>query len=192
MKYLVSILAAALLTAVCVTIGTAQTASEENQPWHLVFASDLAKIADPQKTDGLGDTLTEEEALDQAIKKAIIDNKAPAWQVLKVAVGMNFNPYSVLSAIFKSSENVDLGQLYTYATETGGSDSLLSELNLNDIPIDKTVMQQAVNDALSAGLLTQNEVSKVQQLIDQGLAFTEQITPIERNDPAESNTDYSP
>ena len=89
MKYLVSILAAALLTAVCCNIGTAQTASEDNQPWHLVFASDLAKIADPQKTDGLGYTLTEEESLDQAIKKAIIDNKAPACQVAKLAVGMN-------------------------------------------------------------------------------------------------------
>lgn len=192
MKYLVSILAAALLTAVCCTIGTAQTASEENQPWHFTFKADLEKIANSNGTDGLGyNTLTEEEALAQAVENAI-SNGAPAWQVLKVAVGMNFNPYSVLSAIFKSSEDVDLGQLYTYATETGGSDLLLSELNLDDIPIDKTVMQQAVNDALSAGLLTQNEVSKVQQLIDQGLAFTEPITPIERNDPAESNTDYSP
>ncbi|MBP8830585.1 MAG: hypothetical protein KBG98_13190 [Desulfobacter sp.] len=192
MKYLVSILAAALLTAVCCNIGTAQTASEENQPWHLVFASDLAKIADPQKTDGLGYTLTEEESLDQAIKKAIIDNKAPACQVAKLAVGMNFNPYSVLSGIFKCGGKVGLDELCMCATEIGDTDPLLSELNLDDLPIDKTVMKQAADDAVAANLLTQDEVSQSQCLNDQGLAFTEPITPIERNDPAEGDPDYSP
>ena len=191
MKYLVSILAAALLTAVCCTIGTAQTASEENQPWHLVFASDLAKIADPQKTDGLGYTLTEEESLDQAIKKAIIDNKAPACQVAKLAVGMNFNPYSVLSGIFKCGGKVGLDELCMCATEIGDTDPLLSELNLDDLPIDKTVMKQAADDAVAANLLTLDEVSQAQCLNDQGLAFTELITPIERNDPADSDSDYS-
>ena len=53
-------------------------------------------------------------------------------------------------------------------------------------------MKQAADDAVAANLLTQDEVSQSQCLNDQGLAFTEPITPIERNDPAESNTDYSP
>jgi len=192
MKYFVSILAAALLTAVCCNIGTAQTASEENQPWHLVFASDLAKIADPQKTDGLGYTLTEEESLDQAIKKAIIDNKAPACQVAKLAVGMNFNPYSVLSGIFKCGGKVGLDELCMCATEIGDTDPLLSELNLDDLPIDKTVMKQAADDAVAANLLTQDEVSQSQCLNDQGLAFTEEPTSIEQIDPAEGDPDYSP
>ncbi|HBT89906.1 hypothetical protein [Desulfobacter sp.] len=192
MKYFVSILAAALLTAVCCNIGTAQTASEENQPWHLVFASDLAKIADPQKTDGLGYTLTEEESLDQAIKKAIIDNKAPACQVAKLAVGMNFNPYSVLSGIFKCGGKVGLDELCMCATEIGDTDPLLRELNLDDLPIDKTVMKQAADDAVAANLLTQDEVSQSQCLNDQGLAFTEEPTSIEQIDPAEGDPDYSP
>ncbi len=191
MKYLVSILTVALLTAVCCTMGTAQTTSEEDQPWHLAFAADLAKIADPQKTDGLGYTLTEEEALDQAIEKAI-SNEAPACQVAKLAVGMNFNPYSVLSGIFKSGGKIDLDQLCMCATEIGDSNPLLRDLNLDDVPIDKTVMKQAADDAVAANLLTQDEVSQAQCLTDQGLAFTEPITPFERNDPADEDPDYSP
>ena len=183
MKYLLSILTAALLTAVCCTIATAQTTNGEDQPWHVVFAADLAKISDPQKTDGLGYTLTEEEALDQAIKKAI-NNDAPACQVAKLAVGMNFNPYSVLSGIYKSGGKIDLDQLCMCATETGDTNPLLRDLDLDDVPIDKTVMKQAVDDAVAANLITQDEVSQAQCLSDQGLAFTEAITPVERNDPA--------
>ena len=191
MKQLVSILAAFLLTAVCCTVGTAQTAGEENQPWHLAFVSDLEKIGNPQKTDGLGYTLTEEDALEQAIKKAI-NKEAPACQVAKIAIGMNFNPYSVLSGIFKSGGKIDLDQLCMCATEIGDSNPLLSELNLDDVPIDKTVMKQAADDAVAANLITQDEVSQSQCLTDQGLAFTEAITPLERNDPADEDTDYSP
>lgn len=179
MRYFISTMTATLILVMFCSPGMAG-AAEDKKPWDVVFASDLAKIKSPKKTDGLGYTVTEEEALDQAIKKAI-DNGGPVCETTKMAVGLNFNPYSVLMGVFKSGGKVKLDQLCMCATETEDSDAT----------IGKGIMKQAADDAVAKNLLTRDEVSEA-QCLEQGLAFTETLAPIARINLNETATNYSP
>ena len=174
MKYLQPILVISLVLTVFCSFSIAQ---EDKTSWEEVFVKDLAAIRSPQKTDAYGYSLSEEEALEAAIKKAI-DQNAPACEVLKTAAGsdFNFNPYSVLTGIFSSKAKVDLEQLCMCATETG------------DIP--KSLMVQAANAAVDGDLLTRDEVTQA-QCLQQGLGFTLAEQPLERGDTQEKQPKYS-
>ncbi len=155
-----------------------QGQEDEKASWDEIYVNDLGKIKNPDKTDGLGYTLSEEEALEQAIKRAI-DKEAPACQVLKIGVEMKFNPYTVLSGIFNAEAKIDLEQLCLCATETG------------DSSIPKTLMLKAANDAVAKNRLRRDEVTQA-QCLQQGLGFTvAQETPDPIN-PTPRLPTYSP
>ncbi|WP_022665090.1 hypothetical protein [Desulfospira joergensenii] len=175
MKHLLPVLAIFVVLTVFCSSGLAQ---EEKNSWEESFIKDLTAIRSPQKTDAYGYTLSEEEALETAIKKAM-DQKAPACEILKTAAGpgFNFNPYSVLSGIFSSKAKIDLELLCQCATETG------------DSPIPKSLMNQAANAAVEGNLLTRDEVTQA-QCLQQGLGFT-LAEPLERGDEKEKQPKYS-
>ncbi len=153
-------------------------AAEKKVSWDEIYVSDLGKIKNPDKTSGLGYTLSEEEALEQAIQRAM-DNEAPACQVLKIGVEMKFNPYEVLTGLFNSSAKIDLEQLCLCATETADSN------------IPKSIMLKAANDAVAKNRLRRDEVTQA-QCLQQGLGFTvAQETP-EPINPTPRQPNYSP
>ncbi len=162
MKYFVSTLTIGLFLVMFCSPGLAQK-SENNKPWDVVFAADLAKIKNPKKTDGLGYSLAEEEALDQAIKTAL-DNGGTACEAAKMAVDLNFNPHTVLMGVFKSEGSMKMDKLCMCATETGGS----------------AVLKQAADDAVAQNLMTRDEVSQAQCM---GLGYTPNEKIVQRVDP---------
>ena len=175
MKYVKPILTIFLISTLLYSLGFAQ--EEKNTSWEETFVKDLAAIRSPQKTDAYGYTLSEEEALNAAIKKAM-DQNAPACEVLKTAAGpgFNFNPYSVLTGLFSSKAKIDLEQLCICATETG------------DVP--KSLMIQATNTAVDGSLLARDEVTQA-QCLQQGLGFTLAEQPLEGGDNKEKQPKYS-
>jgi hypothetical protein len=171
------------------TAGFAGVAEKGNKTWDQIFVKQLQEISNPQKTDGLGYTLSREEALESVIKSAV-DNGAPPCEALKLAVALNFNPYSVLMGMFKSGAKISLNDLCLCATEIGGSD-VLPKRGLAEVVVDKGLMRQAADDAVDRYLVTRDEVTQ-SQCLQQGLAYTEEPTRFERNDPAIDDPDYSP
>ena len=127
----------------------------ETPKWDTQFVHELETIRAQQKTGGLGYTVSQEEGLENAIKKAM-EQKAPPCEAMKLAVDLNFNPYNVVSGIFSSGADVDLDQLCMCATESG---------------ISKSLMAQAATAAVEANRLTRDEVTQA-QCIREGLGFT--------------------
>lgn len=160
MKNIIIILSIFIGLVVFALPGFAQ--EKETKKWDTEFVQALEKIRSQKKTGGLGYTVTEEEALEKAIKKAM-DQKAPACEALKLAVDLNFNPYTVVSGIFSSGAEIDLDQLCMCATESG---------------ISKSLMAQAATAAADANLLTRDEITQ-SQCLREGLGFTEEAQPFE-------------
>ncbi len=156
----------------------AQNTDDQKPSWDEEYVQSLQKIKDPQKTGGLGYTLSEEEALEKAIQNAI-DQEAPTCQVLKIGVEMKFNPYSILTGIYNSDAKIDLEQLCLCATETG------------DGSIPKSVMLKATNDAVERGRFRRDEVTQA-QCLQQGLGFTVAGVTPDRIDPKPKPQPYSP
>jgi len=125
--------------------------------WDTEFVKDLQKIRSQEKTGGLGYTLSEDEALEKAIHKAM-DQKAPACEAMKLAIDLDFNPYNVISGIFNSGADIDLDQLCMCATEGG---------------ISKSLTASAANAAADANMLNRDEINQ-SQCLNQGLAYTEE------------------
>jgi hypothetical protein len=93
--------------------------AEEN-PWEQNFIQALqkgkAKVAG--QGEGLGYTPSEDVVLETAIEKAM-DLKAPACEVMKIAVDLKYSPYSTIKNIFAVGGEVGLDQLCMCATESG-------------------------------------------------------------------------
>lgn len=166
MKNLIAGLFISMGLMVFVSPGFAQ--DTETKSWDLQFVSDLQKIKSQQKTDGLGYTLSEEEALEIAIKKAM-DQKAPPCEAMKLAVDLEFNPYNVITGIFNSGAEIDLEQLCMCATEGG---------------IPRSLLAQATEAAAEANRLTRDEIAQ-SQCLREGLGYTAEafITPPDDPDP---------
>ncbi len=175
MKHIIMGILLILALPLMITPGFAQDA--QTPEWESDFISALEKIRAPQKTDGLGYTLSEEEALEQAITNAM-EQEAPACEALKIAVDRNFNPYNVMMGIFNSKAKVDLNQLCMCATETG------------DINMSKSLMAQAANAAVEGNMITRDEVTQA-QCLREGLGFTPEETALERGDQKEKEDPYS-
>ncbi len=155
-----------------------QGADNQKESWDEIYVNTLTKIKNPDKTDGLGYTLSEEEALEKAITRAI-KQEAPACQVLKIGVEMKFNPYQVLSGIFNSEAKIDLEQLCLCATETG------------DSSIPKSIMVKAANDAVAKNKIRRDEVTQA-QCLQQGLGFTVAQNAPDPINPVPKQPNYSP
>jgi hypothetical protein len=149
----------------------------ETKKWDTEFVQALEKIRVQKKTGGLGYTITEEEALEDAIKNAM-DQKAPACEAMKLAVDLNFNPYAVVSGIFGSGAEIDLDQLCMCATESG---------------ISKSLMAQAASAAADANMLTRDEITQ-SQCLREGLGYTEEarFEKIERKRERKKYSEFSP
>ncbi len=159
----------------------AQSTDDQGPSWDEEYVQSLGKIKNPQRTDGLGYTLSEKESLEKAIQNAI-NQEAPTCQVLKIAVEMQFNPFSVLTGIFNSDAKIDLEQLCLCATETG------------DDSISKSVMLKAANDAVEKNRFRRDEVTQA-QCLQQGLGFTVANTSLnapESISPPPNPPTYSP
>lgn len=93
--------------------------AEEN-PWEQNFIQALqkgkAKVVG--QAEGLGYTPSEDVVLETAIEEAM-GQKAPACEVMKIAVDLKYSPYSTIKNIFGSGGEVDLDQLCMCATESG-------------------------------------------------------------------------
>lgn len=142
-----------------VLLGFAQDG--ETPKWDTEFVHELETIRAQQKTGGLGYTVSQEEGLENAIKKAM-DQKAPPCEAMKLAVDLNFNPYNVVSGIFSSGADVDLNQLCMCATESG---------------ITKSLMAQAATAAVDANRLTRDEVTQA-QCLREGLGMTPEVSAL--------------
>ncbi len=171
MKNTIAVLLISVALIVFNSPGFAQ--DSEKKKWDAEFVHDLEKIRSKKKTGGLGYTVSEEESLEKAIKKAM-DQKAPACEAMKLAVDLQFNPYNVVSGIFSSGADVDLNQLCMCATESG---------------ISKSLMAQAASAAADANMLTRDEITQA-QCLREGLGFGD-AAPVAfqamqvRNQPAE-------
>jgi len=131
--------------------------TQELNRWDTELVNDLKAIKVQKKVGGLGYTLDEEEALKNAIQKAM-DNKAPACEAMKLAIDLEFNPYNVISNIFNSGADIDLDQLCMCATEGG---------------ISKSLTTSAANAAVDANMLSRDEIIQ-SQCLNEGLAYTEE------------------
>ncbi|MDA3787443.1 MAG: hypothetical protein PF503_02955 [Desulfobacula sp.] len=160
MKNLIAVIIISIGLVVFVSPGFAQDSTE--QKWDVKFVHDLEKIRSQKKTGGLGYTLSEEEALDEAIKKAM-DQKAPPCEAMKLAVDLNFNPYNVITGIFKSEADIDLNQLCMCATESG---------------ISKSLIARAADAAADENMLTRDEIVQA-QCLREGLGFTPEEVAID-------------
>ncbi len=109
--------------------------AEEN-PWEENFIQALqkgkAKVAG--QGEGLGYTPSEDVVLETAIEKAM-GLKAPACEVMKIAVDLKYSPYSTIKNIFAVGGEVGLDQLCMCATESG---------------VLKEIIAKAASDAMSS------------------------------------------
>ncbi len=111
------------------------------------------------KGGGLGYTPSQETILEGAIKNAIA-LKAPACQMMKIAIDMNYNPYSVIKDIFSLGGEIDLNQLCMCATESG---------------INKQIVARAAQEAVSplgTPIYKRDEIAQAQCLREVGLGFS--------------------
>jgi len=162
-----------LLTSLFVTIGIifivsqgfAEFAGDKNNAWELEFVQALQKGQAMIKTGskGLGLTPSEEALLAKAIKQAIVIKDAPACQVMKIAVDLEYNPYFVIKNIFSHGGKIDLDQLCMCATVDG---------------INKQVFARASKDAaspLGKPLFSRDELTQCQCLQEIGLGYHEPV-----------------
>ncbi len=93
--------------------------AEEN-PWEQNFIQALqkGKVKITGQAEGLGYTPSEDVVLETAIEKAM-GLKAPACEVMKIAVDLKYSPYSTIKNIFGFGSEVNLDQLCMCATESG-------------------------------------------------------------------------
>jgi len=119
------------------------------------------------KDRGLGYTPSKETILEDAIKDAIA-MKAPSCQMMKIAIDMKYNPYSVIKNIFSFGGEINLNQLCMCATESG---------------INKRIIAKAAEEAISPlgkPIYSRDEIAQAQCLKEVGLGYTPStvITPL--------------
>ncbi|MEN8210674.1 MAG: hypothetical protein ABFR31_03080 [Thermodesulfobacteriota bacterium] len=151
-----------LLTSLFFIIGIGFFAShgfaeENNKAWEPEFVQALLQ------GKATINTSSEENVLDKAIKQAIVVNNAPAHQVMKIAVDLKYNPYSVIKSIVSNGGAPDLDQLCMYTTRYG---------------INKQIFAKASKDALSSlgePLFSRDDFVQSQCLQELGLGYIEPV-----------------
>ena len=96
--------------------------------------------------------------LKDAITKAL-DGDAPACEIMRIAIGMEYKPYFVIRYIYEHSQEVKLDELCWCATSDG---------------IEKHIISKAAADANTPNndpVFRQNEIAK-SDCLKEGLAYT--------------------
>ncbi|MCP3875019.1 MAG: hypothetical protein GY699_17940 [Desulfobacteraceae bacterium] len=96
--------------------------------------------------------------LKQAVTKAL-DGDAPACEVMRIAIGLNYKPYFVMRYIYEHSSQVKLDELCWCATSDG---------------VEKPIISKAVADARASNndpVFRQNEIAKA-DCLKEALAYT--------------------
>ena len=138
------------------------TAFAKSSLWEKNYINALQKGITPatdHKGSGLGYTPSKETILEGAIKNAIAV-KAPSCQMMKIAIDMKYNPYSVIKNIFSFGGSVDLNELCMCATESG---------------INKQIIAKAAEEATSSlgePVYNRDEIAQAQCLRNIGLGYT--------------------
>jgi len=140
-------------------------AEENNKAWAPEYIKALQEGKEIIKTGGKGldYTPSEDTVLAEAVKQAIVINNAPAYEAMKIAVDLKYNPYSVIKNIFSHGGSIDLDQLCDYASKFG---------------IDKQVFAKASKDAVSPlgkRVFSRNELAQCQCLQEIGLGYSEPV-----------------
>jgi len=126
---------------------------------------------------GLGYTPAEETVLEEAIKKAM-EQKAPPCEVMRIAVDLKYNSYSVIKNVFGYGGEVDLNQLCMCATESG---------------VNKQTIAQAATDAVSplgTPVYSRDEIVQA-QCLKEGLGYTVEASEPDPIDPGPEPEPYS-
>ena len=164
-----------LMISLFLTIGIGIFASqgfaeENNKAWESEFVQALLKGKEMIETgrNELADAPYQETILAEAVKQAIVIKNTQACQALKIAVDLEYNPYSVIKNIFSHGGEIDLNQLCSYATQYG---------------INKQIFAKASKDAVSPlgePVFSRNELAQCQCLQEIGLGYREPV--VERPD----------
>ncbi len=156
-----------VLTALAMITCLSSLLFAAEQDWRIPFVTALqdGKTATTAQArgEGLAYTASEEQVLMDAVSKAIKLN-APICECMKIAIDLEYNPYSVLKSIYSAGGDVELDQLCMCATEAG---------------IMKAIVAKAAMDAISStgeALFDRDEVSQCQCLKgEEGLAYTPEV-----------------
>ena len=115
--------------------------AEEKPSWEEEFTLSLqkAKVINNQITGGLGYSVSQEEAEEEALKNAIqkaMDAKADPCQAMTIAYDLKYKAHSIIKNIFGSGGKLLLDDLCMCATNTG---------------VTKAVFTAAATEAMSGG-----------------------------------------
>lgn len=116
-------------------------------------------------TGGLAYTPDEATVLNDALDKALNEEKAPPCQCMKIAIEEKYNPFQVLTSIYGLGEEVKLDDLCMCATEEG---------------ILKEVIAKAAVDATGPNgekVYERDEITQ-SQCLAAGLPYTAAETPL--------------
>lgn len=171
MKKILSVVATfAILTGLTTNLFADEIAAEKG--WRVAYIAALQEgktVPLPQgqaQEEGLAYTPPEEIVLKEAISKAM-EQEAQACECMKIAIDLEYNPYSVLKSIYSSGGDVKLDQLCMCATEAG---------------IMNAITAKAAVDALSpsgAPVFSRDEITQSQCLGgEEGLAYTAPVVPL--------------
>ncbi|MCF8111904.1 MAG: hypothetical protein K9J85_10500 [Desulfobacteraceae bacterium] len=132
------------------------------QDWEQEFIRTLTEARNAavsgEEEEGLGYTPSEEKVLEDAIKKAL-NQGGPGCQIMKIAMGMDYNPYLVLVNIYSFGDKVKLDEICMCSTEQG---------------VDEAVIAKAAADATApdgSKVYTRDEVAQC-QCLQPGLPYT--------------------
>ncbi|MDA3917433.1 MAG: hypothetical protein PF690_10715 [Deltaproteobacteria bacterium] len=134
-------------------------AEENNKAWVPEYIKALQEGKAMIKSGGL----SEETVLAEAVKQAIVINNAPAYQAMKIAVDLKYDPYFVIKNIFSHGGDIDLNQLCLYATKYG---------------INKLIFIKASKDAVSPlgePVFSRDELAQCKCMQEIGLGYHEPV-----------------
>ncbi|MFO7752056.1 MAG: hypothetical protein R6V41_02925 [Desulfobacteraceae bacterium] len=136
--------------------------SQSDEGWEQKFVNALQKgkevPSEQGDSEGLGYTPSEEAVLEDAVAAAL-DENAPPCECMKIAVGMDYNPYNVLTTIYGAGKGVQLDEICMCATEEG---------------IMKEVIAKAASDAVNPvgeKVFDRDEITQ-SQCLQVGLPYT--------------------
>ncbi len=121
---------------------------------------DMHEAEQRAQAGGYAYTPTEEVILEEAISYALSDEEGDrACECMKIAMELEYNPYSVLKMIYGVGGDLEIDQLCTCATDAGVTKAIIAEAATNAV----TLLNEPVYDI--------NEISRSQCLT--GLAYQE-------------------
>jgi hypothetical protein len=121
--------------------------------------------SEPTGTGGLAYTPSEETVLEEAVTAAMTGEQGDrACELMRMAVELEYNPYSVLKTIYSVGGDLEIDPLCTCATEAGVMKAVIANAATNAV----TPLNEPVYDV--------DEISRSQCL--SGLAYTARDTEV--------------